>query len=224
MTSCHRTAIPQQFMTLTQAISTFDVAFQHKWYQQVFSPRDPLWTTPPPPSHFVALKKVPSAFPPVVQPTRDSPRPAPSPHERVPSKRKKLTGGRARPQPDFICATHIFTPSEAFPASRPAISTLLNCMPNTVRFPLSTDSEGTSKAVCFHSCFPPSHNTRATGVCTDRKMPPLSRLHIDLSLPFWKNRLELYWDPMVVFLKDEVVCRYLSYSPALKLLTSAQTW
>jgi hypothetical protein len=94
-----------------------------------------------------------------------------------------------------------------------------------VRFPKIPEPNGTFEYLCFHSYFPAPHNMCATSTCSDKKTPPSSqRLHIDLSQQIWTAKPESYWDPLIEFLLDDVVRRYLQPSVALKHLNPSQTW
>jgi hypothetical protein len=209
--------IPGQSTHLMEALARYDMQFQQRWYTQAFTILDPLWAAAPPGDHFVRHAA------PIPAPPPSGSNSAALPSQEPANKRLKLA--KPAKQADFFCAGPLILPVEPLPGSKAAITTILHRLPRQGRFPLLPDANGTLSYICFKSCFLAPHDRCITKTCIHQKSnPPASRLHIDLSLDYWKTKPEIYWHPMVEWLQLPGVLSHFRPSPGLKALTPSTTW
>jgi hypothetical protein len=157
--------------------------------------------------------------PPVNAPASQDPASAREPA----SKRLKL--GKSGQTADFICQTALIVPVEPLPSQKAAITTILHRLPRPGRFPTLPNENGTSSYICFQSCFAAPHDRCVTKKCVHQQArPPTSRLHIDISVDFWKNKPETYWKKLVEWLQLPGVTPHFSPSAAFKALTPTAAW
>jgi hypothetical protein len=205
--------IPGQSTTLLEALTRYDMQFQQRWYTQAFTISDPLWASVPPADHFVSTPSAPAI---ATTPNVSYP-------EAPASKRVKL--GRTASKADFLCTGPLILPVEPLPSGKAAITTILHRLPRQGRFPLLPDANGMLSYICFKSCFPAPHDRCITKTCMHLKAtPPVPRLHIDLSVDFWKKKPESYWLPLVEWLLLPGVLSHFRPSSALKGLTPSTAW
>jgi hypothetical protein len=207
--------IPGQSTHLMEALTRYDAQFQQHWYTQAFTISDPLWTSAPPVDHFVWSSILPSIKTLASQAPALAPKPA--------SKRIKL--GKSGQTADFICTTALIVPVEPLPSQKAAITTILHRLPQPGRFLTLPDTNGTLSYICFQNYFAAPHDRCVTKKCVHQKAtPPISRLHIDISVDFWKTKPETYWKLLVDWLQLPGVTPHFSPSMALKALTPSAAW
>jgi hypothetical protein len=201
--------IPDRSDSLVSALQQYDLTFAARWYQ--LSPYDAIWTAALPPNHFPPSSEPPKR-PPPAKDREDGIEPPP---------RKKI--GTARN--DFINVTPLLVPTTPFNNHTPVSTQLFDRLPKGVLYPKLPSLTGTSLSnICFRSAFAPPHNCCKTSLCRERRQPKPYRLHLDLSLPEWKNKPESYWTPLITFLQDPLVSAVVQPSPAFRRLTPSTSW
>jgi hypothetical protein len=118
--------IPRQSTHLMEAVTRYATQFQQRWYTQVFTISDPLWTSAPPAEHFVLSNLPPSVKASAAQAPASACEPA--------SKRIKV--GKSGQTADFICTTALIVPVEPLPSQKAVITTILHCLPRPASLPL----------------------------------------------------------------------------------------
>jgi hypothetical protein len=88
------------------------------------------------------------------------------------------------------------------------------------------DKNNTLLYICFQSYFAAPHDCCVTKKCLHQKaITPTLRLHIDISVDFWKNKPDnYYWKSLVEWLQLPGVTPHFSPSMALKALTPTAAW
>ncbi len=201
--------IPGKSTHLLEAVTRFDTQFQQRWYDQAFNLSDPIWTSALPAEHFVRSN--------TETPVEDPVHPAPGSAREQAGKRLKL--GK-----DFISNTALMVPVEPFPRMKPVITTMIQRLPPAGRFPKIPNENGTLSNICFKSSFAAPHNRCVAAKCVTKQTPPISRLHIDISVEPWKSKPEHYWQPLVEWLQHPSVSPHFRPSEAFKSLTPAANW
>jgi hypothetical protein len=209
--------IPGQSTHLMEALARYDMQFQQRWYTQAFTISDPIWAAVLPRDHFVQQAA------PMPTPSLTASNPAAVPSTEPASKRTKLA--KSARTADFLCTGPLIIPVEPLPGGKAAITTILHRLPRQGRFPLLSDAHGTSSYICFKSCFPAPHDRCVTKTCIHQKTtPPVPRLHVDLSVDYWKSKPEIYWNPLVQWLQLPGVQSHFRPSAELKALTPTASW
>jgi hypothetical protein len=206
--------IPGQTTTLVEAFARYDSQFVARWYQQAYTPYDPTWQAEPPRDQFV-----PDPGATVALAREAGPRDAGAKRVKLKDSRKAQQGA------DFISTSHLLEAVVPMAKEKAAITTIIARLPRGQRFPLVKDSTGTLQYICFHSAFPPPHNRCITGKCKNHKVsPPVSRVHVDLSIEPWQSKPESFWEPVVAFLKEASVAVHFRPSAPLMALTPSTAW
>jgi hypothetical protein len=231
--------IPGRTDSLIEALGHFDHAFETRWFRSSFM--DPIWTTPLPPGHCLpppnhgrhSQSHTRDAYhrPDDGRTSRHDDRRAPRQDDgRNPRyddgqhKRAKLGGERIK-NPDFINRCPLMECTSTIPLSKSVLQHLYGKFQMPVSYPRFPTSTGTWQTLCLNSSFVGPHNTCSTRMCGDRKaVPPMSRLHIDLSRETWRSQPEAYWAPLVTFLLNPEVLPHIRPTPTLKKLTPSTKW
>ena len=148
---------------------------------------------------------------------------------------------RLHERPDFQAKEHVFDlvnpptttthPSEVIQSFRKAVD-------HTVRMFQLPDAEGKLQLMCLAASCQPPFNRCCLATCgykpkrragPPRTTPPPSfmiktYLHVDLSLPIWRNKPETYWAEAVTYLKLPGMSANVRPSIFLKALTPSANW
>jgi hypothetical protein len=104
---------------------------------------------------------------------------------------------------------------------------LFKAMPENTHYPKMTDTDGKPDClICFYSAFPYPHNSCQLESCiaAKRRRKDNQRLHIDLSKEPWRSKPELYWQPVVDWLKLPRVDTLIRPTAVFRKLTPSANW